>query len=93
MRQAKRLELAESVETHVAEDGKGRRALDSKCRDVSGFLDDRYVETDRVRQQPVIVTFLRTEPVFALAQMKDRAVVEHPGPDRRTRPHRRPFQA
>src|SRR5688572_18900707 len=54
-----------------------RRALQRERGDVVRVLHDRHVEAEGVARQPVELALLRAEAVDALAQVEDRAVVDH----------------
>ncbi len=56
--------------------GAAGRALQRQRGDVVRVLDDLDVETEGRARQPVELALLRAQPVVALAQVKDRAVVD-----------------
>src|SRR5688572_8076051 len=57
--------------------GAARRPLQREAGDVVRVLDDGDVESEGRARQPVELALLRAEPVDALAQVEDGAVVDH----------------
>ncbi len=75
--QPERLQLAEPLDAHAAQDRKRRRPLHRERRHVRGLVRDAHVEADRRVHEPRAVPLLRTQPVLAFPEMEDRAVVDH----------------
>jgi hypothetical protein len=69
-------EFLDALTAHLAQYRTARRTLQRERGDLVRVLDDRDVEAERRARQPVELALLRAEPVVALAQVEDRAVVD-----------------
>src|SRR5579871_1352826 len=70
------LELLDAGETGGFEDCTGGRSLQGESRNLRGDLAHLDLEADGRIEQPVDLTLRRAQPILALAEREDRAVVQ-----------------